>query len=204
MAPRAAVVPKTTRVEQKRATREALIESARALFVDSGYTSTTAEAIAKAAGVSRATFYLHFRSKAEIVQWHMSALEQPIREAYQRLDALVDPSLDEVTDWLDEHALFWRAHRAEFASMEQALSHEALVSDEWFAMLRRVASGMENLLGRQSSDDARLRAQLHVTSMLMSTDRNFHFALVQGHDEDFDLLVSVLAEQWLYCLTRVE
>ncbi len=204
MAPRAAVVPKTTRVEQKRATREALIESARALFVDSGYTSTTAEAIAKAAGVSRATFYLHFRSKAEIVQWHMSALEQPIREAYQRLDALVDPSLDEVTDWLDEHALFWRAHRAEFASMEQALSHEALVSDEWFAMLRCVASGMENLLGRQSSDDARLRARLHVTSMLMSTDRNFHFALVQGHDENFDLLVSVLAEQWLYCLTRAE
>jgi len=45
---------------------------------------------------------------------------------------------------------------------------------------------------------------LHVTSMLMSTDRNFHFALVQGHDEDFERLVSVLAEHWLYCLTRVD
>jgi len=69
-------------------------------------------------------------------------------------------------------------------------------------MLRRVASGMDNLLGRQSDDDARLRARLHVTSMLMSTDRNFHFALVQGHDENFERLVSVLAEQWLFCLHR--
>ena len=203
MAPRTAVVPKMTRVEQKRATREALIESARALFVEAGYTSTTADAIAKAAGVSRATFYLHFRSKAEIVQWHMSALEQPIRDAYRRLDALDDPSLGDVTDWLNEHALFWREHRAEFASMEQALSHEPLVSGEWFAMLRRVASSMENLLGRQSGEDARLRARLHMTSMLMSTDRNFHFALVQGHDENFERLVSVLAEQWLFCLARV-
>lgn len=202
MAPKAVTGSKMTRVEQKRATREALIESARTMFVESGYTATTAEAIAKAAGVSRATFYLHFRSKAEIVQWHMSALEQPILEAYRRLDALENPSLGDVTAWLDEHATFWHAHRAEFASMEQALSHEPLVSDEWFAMLRRVASSMQNLLGRQSDDDARLRARLHVTSMLMSTDRNFHFALVQGHDENFERLVSVLAEQWLFCLHR--
>ncbi|MFV9430795.1 TetR/AcrR family transcriptional regulator [Rhodococcus rhodochrous] len=194
---------KLTRAEQKQATRDALVEAARVLFVDAGYTATTAEAIAKAAGVSRATFYLHFRSKAEIVQSHMAALEDPIAEAYARLDAIVDPALDDVVAWLEDHAEFWREHRPEFASMEQALSHEALVSDEWFAMLRRVAEGMRNLLGRQSDPDARRRARLHVTSMLMSTDRNFHFALVQGHDENFRELVSVLAEQWLFCLQRV-
>jgi AcrR family transcriptional regulator len=200
--PKPTIKSRPTRAEQKRATREALIESARVMFVECGYTATTAEAIAKAAGVSRATFYLHFRSKAEIVQWHMAALEEPIRAAYVRLDTLEHPALDDVTEWLVEHARFWREHRAEFASMEQALSHEPLVSDEWFAMLRRIASGMRNLLGRQPDDDARLRARLHVTTMLMSTDRNFHFALVQGHDENFERLVSVLAEQWLFCLNR--
>jgi len=195
---------KLTRAEQKQATREALVEAARTLFVESGYTATTAEAIAKAAGVSRATLYLHFRSKAEIVQSHMAALEAPIAEAYARLDAIVEPTIEDVVGWLEEHADFWRAHRSEFASMEQALSHEPLVSQEWFAMLRRVAEGMENLLGRQSGPEARHRARLHVTSMLMSTDRNFHFALIQGHDENFPGLVSVLAEQWLFCLNRVE
>lgn len=188
------------RLEQKQATRAALIDRARELFIEHGYTDTTADTIAKAVGVSRATFYLHFRSKDEIVLEHMRAREDSVVEAYRALDRTDEPNLESVTAWLLEHVAFWRVHRAEFAVMEQALANEQAVSDEWFVMLRRVAARMTNLLARQPDDSSRELARMRVMSMLMSTDRNLHFAIVQGHEENLDVLVRVLAERWLYCL----
>lgn len=197
-----AVARRMTRLEQKQATRTALIDRARELFTEHGYTATTGDMIAKAVGVSRATFYLHFRSKAEVVREHMRAREGPILAAYQALDDIADPTLADVTGWLAGHIDYWRLHRAEFAVMEQALAHEQSVSDEWFAMLGRVSARMRNLLARQPDEEARELARAHVMSMLMSTDRNLQFAVVQGHDDDFEALIRVLAEQWLHCMRR--
>ncbi|MGW5076599.1 TetR/AcrR family transcriptional regulator [Rhodococcus sp. NPDC004095] len=188
-----------TRLEQKQATRAALIDRARELFIEHGYTATTADMIAKAVGVSRATFYLHFRSKDEIVLEHMRAREDSVVEAYRALDRIDEPNLESVTAWLREHVAFWRVQRAEFGVMEQALANEQAVSDEWFVMLRRVAARMTNLLARQPDDPSRELARMRVMSMLMSTDRNLQFAIVQGHEENLDVLVRVLAEQWLHC-----
>lgn len=193
------VARRMTRVEQKQATRTALIDRARELFAEHGYGNTTADMIAKAVGVSRATFYLHFHSKAEIVREHMRAREESILTAYLALDEIEDPTLDDMTGWLVDHVAYWRVHRDEFAVMEQALAQEQAVSDEWFGMLRRVSARMARLLGRQPDEQARELARIRVMSMLMSTDRNLQFAVVQGHDENLDVLVRALAEQWLHC-----
>ena len=56
------------RAVQKEMTRERLREAARLLFFSSGYLATTVEQIAAAAGASRATFYLHFKDKDEVLQ----------------------------------------------------------------------------------------------------------------------------------------
>lgn len=58
----------TLRDTQKRMTRTALLEQGLALFMDKGYASTTIDDIAVAAGATRATFYLHFSSKADLVR----------------------------------------------------------------------------------------------------------------------------------------
>lgn len=190
----------SSRAEQKQATRTALVDCARKLFVEHGYTATTADMIAKAVGVSRATFYLHFRTKAEIVREHMREREEAILAAYRGLDDIEEPTLDSVTAWLVDHVAYWRAHRAEFAVMEQALANEQAVSDEWFGMLERVSARMRNLLDRQPDAEARSLAQVRFMSMLMSTDRNLQFTVVQGHDENLTAVVRVLAEQWLHCM----
>ncbi|WP_328813530.1 TetR/AcrR family transcriptional regulator [Rhodococcus sp. NBC_00297] len=59
---------RSTLLEQKREfTRTRLLDEALELFRTKGYVETTAEDIASAVGCSRATFYLHFKSKSEIM-----------------------------------------------------------------------------------------------------------------------------------------
>ena len=57
----------TLREQQKQFTRDRLLTAALAAFVENGYTPARIEDVAARAGASRATFYLHFGGKAEIV-----------------------------------------------------------------------------------------------------------------------------------------
>ncbi len=45
---------------------ELVVQAARRLFLEHGYGATSMEAVARAAGVSKATLYAHFASKAEL------------------------------------------------------------------------------------------------------------------------------------------
>jgi len=55
------------RREQARATRHAVLEAARELFIDRGYVATTIDAIAERAGVSPETLYATFGSKRALL-----------------------------------------------------------------------------------------------------------------------------------------
>ena len=57
----------TLRDEQRRLTRRRLAEAALELFEEVGYAPATADGIAKRAGANRATFYLHYAGKADVV-----------------------------------------------------------------------------------------------------------------------------------------
>lgn len=57
----------TLRDTQKQMTRELLLNSALDVMTEAGYAATTVGMIAARAGATRATFYLHFASKLELV-----------------------------------------------------------------------------------------------------------------------------------------
>ncbi len=192
----------TTRVEQKRQTRAALVAATRELLTRQGYTDTTAEAIARAAGVSRATFYLHFRSKAEVVVEIMRGLEPEVAAAYRALDEMVEPTHDDVVAWLEDHANLWRRYRREFAAMEQALANEAAVADEWFSLHRDVQALMTHLVSRATDEESGRLVRAHLMSLMMSVDRSFYFLIIRGHDENYADVLHVLADQWLALLRR--
>ncbi|WP_300681165.1 TetR/AcrR family transcriptional regulator [Nocardioides sp.] len=55
------------RSAQKQMTRSLLLASALEVFGEKGYVGTTVDDIAVRAGANRATFYLHFSSKSELI-----------------------------------------------------------------------------------------------------------------------------------------
>ena len=64
--------------------REKILETARCIFLKEGYKGTTINSIARAAGISPSTIYLHFNGKKDL---------------FENLDiSLTEPNWDKVPD----------------------------------------------------------------------------------------------------------
>jgi AcrR family transcriptional regulator len=61
------MLPKPPRQERSRRAREALVAAALSRFAETGYEATSIDDIATQAGVAVGAFYLHFRSKRQVL-----------------------------------------------------------------------------------------------------------------------------------------
>jgi len=95
------IPPTSLRQAQKELTRTRLLDAAAELFARQGYAATTIEEIATAAGATRATFYLHFASKSDVVHGLYAALVEYDAD-YAHLAAICrDPTEEALRAWLD-------------------------------------------------------------------------------------------------------
>ena len=69
--------PRPPRQERSRRAREALLDAALSRFAANGYDATTVEEIARDAGIAVGGFYLHFRSKRQVL---LVLLDRLLRE----------------------------------------------------------------------------------------------------------------------------
>src|SRR5688572_13898224 len=67
-----------TKVEQREATRKALIKVGRALFTDAGYAQTATEDIVQQAGVTRGALYHHFANKEGLFKAVLEEVQQEV------------------------------------------------------------------------------------------------------------------------------
>src|ERR1700712_4472396 len=95
------------REAQKQFTRQRLLDSAVEEFSERGYSATTVDDIVSRAGATRATFYLHFKGKSELVLELMEKANdfrphwEVLREFPQR------PSRERIRAWLDATTKAW-------------------------------------------------------------------------------------------------
>jgi AcrR family transcriptional regulator len=71
---------------RRESTRVALVKAAAEVFALSGYLAASPEAVARKAGVTRATFYLHFDSKAEAFHAVLDAQLERLRAVVQGVE----------------------------------------------------------------------------------------------------------------------
>src|SRR3954462_11767138 len=115
----------TLRDEQKRLTPRRLIDGALAAFERKGYAATTIEDVVAEANASRATFYLHFKSKSDLVLVMAQTLGRRWRDLYRELTAGERLSRKELYEWLDAMSGHYRTNRATVAALAQAAAVEA-------------------------------------------------------------------------------
>jgi AcrR family transcriptional regulator len=120
------------RAEQSVATRTALLEAAKRLFVTRGYLNTKINDIAAEAGRAAGSFYSHFASKEEL----LTALLKEVEEAGDRQARSGEHS----ADFSDPEAI--RFHVAVYLSVERehgatmrALAQAALVNADFARLL---------------------------------------------------------------------
>lgn len=192
------------REAQKAMTRDLLLHSGLEVFIRKGYAAATIDDIAKEAGATRTTFYLHFRSKAELVG-------QLVGRAHEMLVSLEGPSLSdvvasgeraEVRAWLESRMNQWDTIKPYMIVSYQA-SHEPDVAErteEWYEqVVQQMATGLERV-GRFDSERRRVRSLLAFGEFEYLSRR--YFAVGWRNDRQREVCLDELTESWLHLLTE--
>jgi AcrR family transcriptional regulator len=184
------------RDEQKRLTRRRLIDGALAAFERKGYAATTVDDIVAEANASRATFYLHFRTKSDVILVVSERLGRRWRELFEELTSGERVARAQLYAWLDGMADNYMANRASLDAIEQASAVEPAVAESQLTNNREsievMATSIERWQGGER-EDARIRAAL----LLAQLDRFMRLWVLRGLEFDRARAVGTLTDTWL-------
>lgn len=192
----------TLRDEQKRQTRLRLLETSKELFIERGYAAVTIDDIASVVGCSRATFYLHFASKMEVLQ-KISAetFDQRAAAVYADLDHVLEVGTKpEFTEWVKRSLAWFERNKGILPAWDEALALEpefkAIARESIYALLEAMPLYLERW-PESRRDEARLRIELLVSQL----ERFFTRWAVQGTIEfSGDDAAEVLSDVWFVAL----
>ena len=195
----------TLRQRQKQLTRETLLREALQLFGESRYHSTTIDEIAVAAGTTRATFYLHFSSKTEL----MRAL---IAEADRILTAVDEPPLRDVVasgerelirEYIGHKFDQWQVIKPYVMVAHQAWSSDPEVADimeSWFSSVAQDIRDGLDLAGRFAPETRQIRGMLAFGQLEYLSRRWFRLGWVVPRE----ICHEQLTDSWCHLLVSGE
>jgi AcrR family transcriptional regulator len=189
------------REAQRQLTRERLVDAAVVLFGARGFRAVTIEQIAAEAGANRATFYLHFRNKEDVANAIGDRLVPHIQAIFAALDALPDPTVEDVRAWLVQGL----AEQTEERRNLLAVATEANVADpdladDYLRFIDLFIDAMPNYLAR-FSDAERPAARTRMLMQLVQLERLSYLVVVQRASAPLEPLLDALAESWWRLLT---
>lgn len=195
------------RVLQKKQTRQRLLATALDLFEEQGYSATTIDDIAAAAGTTRVTFYAHFPSRRAIMAELIAELNVILERdelpngstATALVDVVRDGSALAIGTWLRQQAARWPVIRPYITSAHAAAAVEPELRelvDGWSEEVVR-----DITLGLDLADrfDPATRYFRGVLAFEMLDRANVHWIRHQW-DIDADPALDVLAEAWVKLL----
>lgn len=185
-------------------TRLRISEAARAEFLEQGFDGAVIESIVTRAGVSRATFYIHFESKIDVLVevWH-SLIESGVVKVIESFDALGPfPEKPALRAWLDSAVAYWESTADINELSERALALDPQVTHAWIARNQNAVDGMHHYLSRFPAEELPV-ARMRIGMLLLQLDR-MCFVLTRGAlPQSRDILIDALTEEW-WALLRTE
>jgi AcrR family transcriptional regulator len=154
-APRASL-----RSEYRELTRKRLLEAVQEVLEETDYAAATVDEIVRRAGASRATFYVHFRSKAEAAAALLERVTPSDRGLYATLPKALQTRAG-LRRWLELSLGWYESHARLLAALNEAMAVEGTVADRRSVAVERMVEALPEYL--DSADDparARVRLQL--------------------------------------------
>lgn len=188
---------KPLRTGLKAYTRQRLSEAARTVFARIGYQDATVEKIAAEAGASRGTFYLHFKSKTEVlVELWKEQLDSDLLGLYHALDQLgPNATREDVRDWLELAVDYWTRSREMSELSEQALALEPEVAEDWWGRIQTAIDAMPETIARWEAE-GRTDCRLRLTLLMVQFERLCYFWLVRDVELERAEVLDVLTDFW--------
>jgi len=194
---KSSAAPTSLRERQKEFTRRQLLDAAHEEFASRGYASTTVEDIVARAGASRATFYMHFESKAQMVAEVAARLQPMVDECCRRLDvALVAGSRGDLSGWL-EYVFDWYAQYGGcLASWEGLIAVESGTQITVKGMFRHLPEVMTDYVERWPLQQ-RAEARLRIVLLACQLERAFSTSpLSTWSDTERSMFIDVMTDLW--------
>ncbi|MGK8523749.1 TetR/AcrR family transcriptional regulator [Nocardia asteroides] len=190
------------REEQKQQTRARLTEAAKQLFATRGYAAVRVDDIAAAVGCSRATFYLHFAGKLEILRAIAEQGTAPTAlHFYQDLDRVLETgSRAEFASWMTRAIEWFHEYKDLLPAWDEATALEPQFREIARDGILALPNAMTAYLAgwpADRRDEARLRVELLVAQL----ERFFTRWAMQGTiDVSAEQAVEVLTDIWFPAL----
>lgn len=191
----------TVREDLREATRQRLKTAAEAVFSRVGYSSATVGDIATGANVSRATFYLHFTDKSDVLMAVMRDNLADTPEYWREVDAALvaddraalRASLNNTLHWYEQHTGLLRPVR-------EAMAANPSLGQQTSGPFAGFADGMSGYLGRVRPPD-RDRAHLRLQLLMIQLDQLAYRLIVLGQtDLDREGMLDELTDIWRLAL----
>ncbi len=185
------------RDEQKRFTRGRLLDAALEVFNDKGYAATTIDQIVAAAGASRATFYLHFKAKPDLVQQLTQDHQSMTIGLYESIP-LRGSSRKLTRAWVSR--LVEHLESDPFIGIyDQAVSIEPSLAEQYESTIERLSSRLVERLDPPAKERAALTMQIRL--LLVQLERSAYFWLIGGWKFDREVLIDGLTTMWLSAIS---
>lgn len=196
------------RVVQKEQTRQRLLDTALGLFQSKGYSATTIDDIATAAGTTRVTFYAHFPSRRAVMAALIAELdvilerhESPARAstAAALVEAVHVGTAESIGSWLREQSTRWPDIRPYILSAFEAAAVEPEIRELVEEWSEEVVGDIKDGLDLAERFEPETRHFRGVLAFEMLDRANMNWIRHQW-DIDTDPAFDVLIEAWVKLL----
>lgn len=189
--------------QKREFTRQRLLEAAEEVFSRKDYHLCTIDDIAEAAGCSRATFYLHFKSKSDLAVSLRKRDHEAAVQRYRNLDEMITSpqglTRPELRAWLAQ----WQGVWGELSAL-QALLLAQIMEPEVRALARaQSAEFIDTLTGFFASLPASEREEVRARALILETMSQTVFATVTERrlpatdDQYLDYLTDLWADLYI-------
>jgi len=187
--------------ERATATRQKLLDAARAAFAEGGYVDTTVDHIVQRAGVARGTFYAYFESKVHISRHLASIIDEQVAQdvvGFERSSGR-DPIANLRISTANYLALV-RANADLYRLVEQAAANDASIHRARLASRRRHVARVAKRIRKWQSDghaDSTVDADT-TAAILVAMQSGFAQSMyLNGEKHDEMSAVDIITNVWV-------
>lgn len=179
------------------------MEAAGQVFAVRGYPDATVDEIATEAGASRATFYLHFKSKTDLISALVEESTPFAVERYRQLDQLLvrggSGLRDELRGWLSAWLDIWRESADSSHALLQAAMLEPEVEELRLRNSEELVGALEQYFaGLPEAERGRMREKLLVLEIM--SQRILSLASMARLPIDNGHVLGILSDMWMRVL----
>lgn len=182
-------------------TRKSILHAGRELFADRGIPEPRVEDIARVAGVSRAAFYLHFRSLDELIA---AVFDREVRwqlRRYRGLSAEILSSERRMRGWLERFFASFRAERGYMLIIYRALSsnpaHLEVIYREHERLIGRLGRRIPELGIFDAKGDLVLERALRLHQFTRRLEEMSLYSAFDSWGGSFDLALDLITRDFI-------